>query len=109
MASRRYDASPHVPASSAPRFLDRDLPEREHVLVGPLIQAAVVAVAEVFAQRDGIERANSREIDHRSLGRRASATPGKRVQGKFSIHEPCDATGSIACTLAHVSGAFHQL
>ena len=38
-----------------------------------------------------------------------SFTPGSRVQGKFSIHEACDATGSMACTLAQVSGAFHQL
>ncbi len=36
-------------------------------------------------------------------------TPGRRVHGKFSIHEPCEATGSIATTLAHVRGAFHQL
>jgi hypothetical protein len=45
------------------------------------------------------------------MGRAVSGmlTPGRRVQGKFSIHEPCDATGSIACTFAQVSGAFHQL
>src|ERR1019366_5575102 len=49
------------------RFLDRDLPEREHVLVGALVQAAVVAVAEVCPQRDRIECANGREIDHRTL------------------------------------------
>ena len=48
-------------------------------------------------------------IDHRPLRPSGSSTSGSRVQGKFSIHEPCDATGSIACTLAHVCGAFHQL
>jgi hypothetical protein len=37
------------------------------------------------------------------------STPGSLVQGKFSIHDPCDATGSMACTLAQVRGAFHQL
>ncbi len=37
------------------------------------------------------------------------ATPASRVQGKFSIHEACEATGSIAATAAAVLGAFHQL
>ncbi len=35
-------------------------------------------------------------------------TPGSRVHGKFSIHEPCEATGSISWTRAQVFGAFHQ-
>ena len=33
----------------------------------------------------------------------------KRVHGKFSIHDACDATESIACTCAQTFGAFHQL
>src|ERR1043165_5922202 len=36
-------------------------------------------------------------------------TPGRRVHGKFSIQDPCDATGSVSITLDHVFGAFHQL
>src|SRR5690348_17263839 len=40
------------------------------------------------------------------LGR---SRPGRRVHGKFSIHDPCEPTLSTACTLAHVFGAFHQL
>src|ERR1035437_8797202 len=48
-------------------LFDRDLPEREHVFVGPLVEAAVVAVAEVGAQRDRIERAPGREIPHLPL------------------------------------------
>jgi len=31
-----------------------------------------------------------------------------RVQGKFSIHDACDAAGSVCCTLASVWGARHQ-
>jgi len=30
--------------------------------------------------------------------------PGSRVHGKFSIHEACEATGSISWTVAHVRG-----
>src|SRR5512143_2077751 len=45
-------------------LVDRDVPQREHVFVGALIQAAVVAVAEVRAQRDGVEQAHLGEIDH---------------------------------------------
>src|SRR4051794_41127529 len=39
-----------------------------------------------------------------TIGRCAfgTSTPGRRVHGKFSIHDPCDATESISCTFAHV-------
>ena len=69
---------------------------------------AEVAVAEILAQRDG-SSARTRAMS--TIGRCVSGmlTPGRRVHGKFSIHEPCDATGSMACTFAHVRGAFHQL
>ena len=36
-------------------------------------------------------------------------TLASRVQGKFSIQEAWEATGSISWTLAMVRGAFHQL
>ena len=38
-----------------------------------------------------------------------AATFASRVQGKFSIQEAWEATGSISFTLAQVFGAFHQL
>ena len=37
------------------------------------------------------------------------ATPGSRVQGKFSSQDACEATGSISFAFAQVFGAFHQL
>src|ERR1041384_4701799 len=85
-ACRRSPPRPRPGISRAPgaveqraRLLDRDLPEREDFRVGALVAPA------------------------------GNATPGTRVQGKFSIHEPCEESGSIACTFAQVLGAFHQL
>jgi hypothetical protein len=53
----------------APGFLDRDLPDGEHVLVGALIESAEVSIAEVLAERHGIEGANALEIYHGTLRR----------------------------------------
>ena len=43
------------------------------------------------------------------FGALGGATFASRVQGKFSIQLACEPEGSIACALAHVRGAFHQL
>ena len=40
---------------------------------------------------------------------RGTSTFVKRVQGKFSIHDACEATASIASTCAQTFGALHQL
>src|SRR5512146_3455781 len=42
------------------RLVYRDLPERGHLFVRPLVHAAVVAVAQVAAQCDGIEQSHFR-------------------------------------------------
>ena len=91
------------------RLRDRDIPDRQHVVVRPLVVAAEIAVAEIVAHR---LRATSAACGQgRSSASAASAelTPASRVHGKFSIQEACEATGSISCTLPKVAGAAHQL
>src|SRR3954469_22976509 len=36
------------------------------------------------------------------------STPSSRVQGKFSIHDACEPSGSTESTIARVRGADHQ-
>src|SRR5512138_3571459 len=51
----------------AARLIHGDLPERGHLFVRPLVHAAVVAIAQVAAQCDGVEQSHLRQIDHLPL------------------------------------------
>src|ERR1041385_3105469 len=59
-----------APGEQLARLVDGDLPDGDHVVVAPLIHPAIVSVADVFPQRDGVERADPRDVDHRPLRRR---------------------------------------
>src|SRR5215467_13424908 len=61
--SVRSGAAPRAGEKRA-RLLDRDLPECEHVLVGALIQPAVVAVADIAPHAHRVERAHARQVEH---------------------------------------------
>ena len=90
-------------------LVHRDLPQREHLVV----RSADTCRRSCRRRDTGAARPDRGRAPAPCPPSAAASsgmvTPGRRVHGKFSIHEPCDATGSIACTLAHVRGAFHQL
>ena len=63
----RIVAHAQGPSRSVARLLDRDLPDRQHVLVRTLVAAAEIAVAQIFAQRLRAQEPHPGEVDHRLL------------------------------------------
>src|SRR4029450_13336741 len=114
VASRRLLLRPRALDLRA-RLLHADRPDRVHLVVGALVVAAVIAVADVFAHLRRRHRLHQVDADHRlGLRRRGGGggggwRPATRVHGKFSIHEAWLATLSNSWTLAIVFGAAHQL
>ena len=107
-SARRPEAARHRarPRDSGPagldqraRLLDRHAPEREHLVVG-----AHVAAARSCRRRAARGSRADPRCSHdcangtSASARRASRTPSRRVHGKFSIHDACEASGSISCT-----------
>src|SRR5260370_36375154 len=60
-------------------LLDRDAPERQHLLVWLLVGAAIVAVPDQVADRCRREPAQPVEVGHRLMARRgrSDAVPGE--------------------------------
>src|SRR5690606_26362655 len=75
-------------------LFDGDLPDREHVLVGALVEAAVIAVAEQFFLSLRVDLEEAGHFEHRLLSRGhrdvAETGPGKVLHPRRMARDGVD-------------------
>src|SRR5260221_189845 len=64
-SSLTIDSSRPGAFDDAARLLDRDLPERQHVVIRAAVEAAEIAVAEILADFLRVHQPQSFAVDHR--------------------------------------------
>ena len=85
-------------------FAYRQDPMRTYVMSAAALWFYIGGLIVTFGLRTWIHARRTGDTGFRGI----SGRPGSLVQRKFSIHDACEATGSTACTAAHVRGARHQ-